>query len=57
MPGAFRRDEFQSRADFCHGIFLAIGLQRAMLTTSYCPQSDVSSNDLFVTVLLIILQT
>jgi hypothetical protein len=37
MPGAFRRDEFQSRADFCHGIFLAIGLQRAMLTTSYAP--------------------
>jgi hypothetical protein len=27
---AFRRDEFQSFVDFCHGIFRAI-LQRAML--------------------------
>jgi len=30
---AFRLYEFQSLADFCHGIFRAIGLQRAMLTT------------------------
>jgi hypothetical protein len=35
-PQAFRRDEFQSMADFCHGIFRAIGLQRAMLTPPDC---------------------